>query len=524
VLRCASSTQPGSTSLEANEIDRRSIQQANVLMVKQSFIDIRRLEKVYRTPGGDLPALKGIDVQVNRGEFVAVIGKSGSGKSTFINMLAGIDRPTAGEIWIGGTAVHTLSENALAEWRGRNLGIVFQFFQLLPILTLIENVMMPMDLNGLFHARERPERAMQLLSRMGLADHARKLPAAVSGGQQQRAAIARALATDPPLIVADEPTGNLDSKTAEQIFDLFKELAAGGKTILMVTHDDDLAKRADRTIVVADGEVVNEYLVRALSEISQDQLVEVKRRARLVAYPPGATIVRQGEEGKEFFIIVEGAVEVWLEHPGGKQLQVDRLREGQYFGEMALVGNGLRRATVRAVADTGASLAVLNAADFAELVGASRGLREELAHIMDIRLVRNQVQSLSTMPPEALLEFTKALQVRTYPPGANIVQQGAIGNTFFIILDGEAEVIVRQSNGAEVVLDLLTSGQYFGEMALLGSGRRTATVRSSLTQPLKAVELDRTAFDHMFAESEAFKSQVSELSRERQATVDGLVE
>jgi ABC-type lipoprotein export system ATPase subunit/CRP-like cAMP-binding protein len=493
-------------------------------MENRPFIDVRDLEKVYRTPSGDMPALKGINVQVNRGEFVAVIGKSGSGKSTFINMLTGIDRPTSGEIWIGGKAVHTLSENQMAEWRGKNLGIVFQFFQLLPILTLVENVMMPMDLNGLFRPRERRERAMQLLTRMGLADQARKLPSAVSGGQQQRAAIARALATDPPLIVADEPTGNLDSKTADQIFDLFKELAAGGKTILMVTHDDDLAKRADRTIVVADGEVVNEYLVRALPEISQDQLIEVKRRARLVAYPPGATIVRQGEEAKEFFIIVDGAVEVWLEHPGGRQLQVDRLRQGQYFGEMALVGNSLRRATVRAVGGTGASLAVLNAADFAELVSAARGLREELAHIIDIRLIRNQVQSLSTLRPEALLEVTKDLQARTYPPGTAIIQQGTIGNTFFIILEGEAEVIVRQSNGAEVVLDHLTSGQFFGEMALLGNGRRTATVRASQRQPLKAVELDRATFDRLFAESELFKAQVSDIISARQTTNDGFVE
>ena len=489
-------------------------------MEHPSFIDVRLLQKVYRTLGGDMLALKDIDVQVNRGEFVAVIGKSGSGKSTFINMLTGIDRPTAGEIWIGGKAVHRLSENEMAEWRGRNLGIVFQFFQLLPILTLIENVMIPMDLNGLYHPRERRERAMQLLARMGLADHARKLPAAVSGGQQQRAAIARALANDPPLIVADEPTGNLDSKTAEQIFDLFRELAAGGKTILMVTHDDDLAKKADRTIVVADGEVVNEYLVRALSEISQDQLVEVKRKAKQVVYPPGATIVRQGEEGKEFYIILEGAVEVWLEHPGGKQMPVDRLRQGQYFGEMALVGGGLRSATVRATADGGASLAVLDAASFADLVGESRALRETLAQIVDMRLIRNQVQALSALGLEALVEFTKGLQAQTFPPGATIIQQGAIGNAFFIILDGEADVIVQKPGGAEAVLNHLRSGQYFGEMALLGSGRRTATVRASRAGPLKAVELDRDAFNRMIAESEQFKDQVGQLSRERQAMID----
>ncbi len=493
-------------------------------MENQAFIEVRRLQKVYQTPGGDLLALKGLDVQVNRGEYVAVIGKSGSGKSTFINMLTGIDRPTTGEIWIGGAAVHTLSENELAEWRGRQLGIVFQFFQLLPILTLLENVMIPMDLNGLYPPRERRERALQLLARVGLADQARKLPAAVSGGQQQRAAIARALANDPPLIVADEPTGNLDSKTAEQIFELFKELAAGGKTILMVTHDDDLAKRADRTIVIADGEVVNEYLVRALSEISHDQLVEVKRKAQQVVYPPGATIVRQGEQGKEFFIILEGEVEVWLEHPSGKQLLVDRLRPGQYFGEAALVGDGLRTATVRAAADAGVSLAVLDVASFTDLVGGSPALREKLAHLVDLRQIHNQVQMVSAIRMETLLDITQDLRAQTYPPGATIIQQGAIGNTFFIILEGEVDVVLQQANGSEVELNHLTGGQYFGEMALLSSGRRTATVRVGRARPLKAVELDHAAFKRLFGESEVFKEQVRRLSRERQSAVDRFVQ
>ncbi len=492
-------------------------------MENQAFIDVRRLQKVYRTPGGDLLALKGIDVQVNRGEYVAVIGKSGSGKSTFINMLTGIDRPTTGEIWIGGAAVHTLSENQMARWRGRQLGIVFQFFQLLPILTLLENVMIPMDLNGLYPPRERRERALQLLARVGLTDQARKLPAAVSGGQQQRAAIARALANDPALIVADEPTGNLDSKTAEQIFDLFKELAASGKTILMVTHDDDLAKRADRTIVIADGEVVNEYLVRALSEINHDQLVEVKRQAQQAAYPPGATIVRQGEQGEDFFIILEGEVEVWLEHPSGKQLLVDRLRPGQYFGEAALVGNGLRTATVRAAADTPVSLAVLDTASFTDLVAGSPALREKLAHLVDLRQIHNQVQMVSAIRIETLLAITRDLRAQTYPPGATIIQQSALGNTFFIVLEGEADVFLQQANGAEVALNRLTTGQYFGEMALLGSGRRLATVRAGHSQPLKVVELDQPTFDRLFVESDVFKEQIRQLGRERQAVVDRFV-
>ncbi len=193
-----------------------------------------------------------------------MVGKSGSGKTTLINMIAGIDRPTGGEIWVGGTAVHSLSEGQMAVWRGRNIGIVFQFFQLLPTLTLIENVMLPMDFGGMVAPRQRRERALHLLDLVGIADHARKLPSAVSGGQQQRAAIARALANDPPLIVADEPTGNLDSKTAEDVFSLFERLVTQGKTFVIVTHDVGLAKRVHRTVVISDGEIYNGEVARAV--------------------------------------------------------------------------------------------------------------------------------------------------------------------------------------------------------------------------------------------------------------------
>jgi len=187
---------------------------------------------------------------------VAVVGKSGSGKSTLINMLTGIDRPTAGQVWVGAVAVHTLSQSHLAKWRGRNLGIIFQFFQLLPTLTAFENIVLPMDFCHRYSHRERYERAMDLLAQVDLADQAHKLPATLSGGQQQRIAIARALANDPPLLVADEPTGNLDSKTADSVFKLFETLVADGKTIVMVTHDDELANRASRTVTVSDGEII----------------------------------------------------------------------------------------------------------------------------------------------------------------------------------------------------------------------------------------------------------------------------
>jgi len=216
--------------------------------------------KAYETEAGLFLALKGIDLQVDSGEFVAVIGKSGSGKSTLINMITGIDRPTTGEVLVGDTAVHTLNEGRMAVWRGRNLGVVFQFFQLLPTLTVIENVMLPMDFCNMYSMREREERAMYLLEQVEIADHAHKLPSAISGGEQQRAAIARALANDPPIIAADEPTGNLDSKTAEAVFKLFEKLVDEGKTILMVTHDRDLTRRVTRTITLADGEIVDELV------------------------------------------------------------------------------------------------------------------------------------------------------------------------------------------------------------------------------------------------------------------------
>lgn len=226
----------------------------------EHLIDLRDIVKTYESAAGTFPALKGVDLQVDGGDFVAVVGKSGSGKSTLLNMIAGIDRPTSGEVLVGDVAVHTLSEGQMAEWRGRNLGVIFQFFQLLPTLTVLENVMLPMDFCHMYSAGERRERAMNLLEQVEMADHTHKLPSAISGGQQQRVAIARALANDPPILLADEPTGNLDSKTSESVIRLFENLVDQGKTILMVTHDADLAQRVTRAVIVADGEIVDQVV------------------------------------------------------------------------------------------------------------------------------------------------------------------------------------------------------------------------------------------------------------------------
>jgi putative ABC transport system ATP-binding protein len=220
------------------------------------LITMRDLVKVYHTPAGDFPALRSISLRIDSGEFVAVVGKSGSGKTTMINMLTGIDRPTSGKVLVEDVDIHAMNESEMSRWRGRKLGVVFQFFQLLPTLTILENVTMPMDLCNTYPLRERRERAMNLLELVDIAENADKLPSEISGGQQQRAAIARALANDPPIIAADEPTGNLDSKTAEPIIQLFEALVGDGTTILMVTHDTDLAQRATRIVELADGEII----------------------------------------------------------------------------------------------------------------------------------------------------------------------------------------------------------------------------------------------------------------------------
>ncbi len=222
------------------------------------MIQLSGVSKVFPGGQGGFTALDAIDLQLPAGEFVAIVGKSGSGKSTLINLIAGIDRPSAGTVHVGGTAVHTLNESELAAWRGRRVGVVFQFFQLLPTLTVAENIMLPMDFCGTLARRQARERAQMLLEQIGIADQADKLPSNLSGGQQQRAAIARALANDPQLIVADEPTGNLDSHTTDAVLTLLASLSQAGKTVLMVTHERDLTQFAHRIVTLADGKIVGQ--------------------------------------------------------------------------------------------------------------------------------------------------------------------------------------------------------------------------------------------------------------------------
>ncbi len=312
------------------------------------MIDLRDVNKYYKTAAGDYQALKGIELQINQGEFVSIIGKSGSGKSTLLNMISGIDHPTTGEVWVHGTPIHALSEDQMASWRGENMGILFQFFQLLPALSLLQNVILPMDLAGKYKPRERRIRAEHLLEIVGLADHRHKLPSMVSGGQQQRAAIARALANDPPLIVADEPTGNLDSKTAESVFSLFNDLVAEGKTVIIVTHDSSLAKRAHRTALIADGEIVNEYVAKALPTFTSDQLLLATRTVKPHKYEPGAMILVEGRDNNAFYIVSKGVVEVVLPRPNQSDVVALQLGPGKYFGEMAFFHERRNWASVRA--------------------------------------------------------------------------------------------------------------------------------------------------------------------------------
>jgi ABC-type lipoprotein export system ATPase subunit len=355
------------------------------------LIELRDVVKTYHGAAGDFTALKGIDLKVDTGEFVSVVGRSGSGKSTLINMITGIDRPTSGQVLVGDTVVHTLSEGELAVWRGRSIGVIFQFFQLLPTLTVIENVMLPMDFCHVYSMEERQERAMHLLEQVEMADHAHKLPSAVSGGQQQRVAIARALANDPPILVADEPTGNLDSKTAESVFRLFERLVDEGKTILMVTHDRELSKRATRTVVLSDGEIMEGYLAQMFPSLTERQLIQATRNLELQKYSPGSMIIQEGASPEKFYTITKGQVEVLVQASNGGEFVVTRMGSGQYFGEIELLHGGANIATIRAAPDNAVKVGALDRETFNSLIVESEPTKGEIVHVAQERILENQV-------------------------------------------------------------------------------------------------------------------------------------
>ena len=353
------------------------------------IIQICNLYKSYETAAGEFPVLKNLNVGIHPGEFVGIIGKSGSGKSTLINMIAGIDHPTAGAVFMQDTSVHGMNESEMSKWRGRNMGIVFQFFQLLPMLSVLENVMLPMDFCNVYAPRERKQKAMEMLDMVEMADHAHKLPSAVSGGQQQRVAIARALANNPPVIVADEPTGNLDSHTAEAVFGLFEMLVNQGKTIMMVTHDNSLARRVTRTVLLVDGELVNEWVLRALPTLSHPQLLRATKSMDPMEFSAGQLIIKENELNDRLYIIMEGNVNIALKNKKGGQVKVNQMGPGEYFGEIELMNGGHAIATITA-GDDPVKVVTLQRSLFEELINENRETRGIIESMVNHRVSENK--------------------------------------------------------------------------------------------------------------------------------------
>ena len=357
----------------------------NLTPESDAMIEMRGIVKTFKNAAGEFIVLKGIDLTIQRGEFVSIVGKSGSGKSTLLNMITGIDHPTQGQVVIGGKDIYTgVTESQRSKWRGRNLGIVFQFFQLLPMLTLLENVMLPMDYAGMYDFDERPARALELLKLVGLAKFANKLPILVSTGQQQSAAIARALACDPPVLVADEPTGNLDSKSADAIIDLFEELTKRGKTIAMVTHDPSLTSRTTRNIIIFDGELIDETVSRALPLLRHRHMLEITKNAKQITFQPGEVILDCNQRVDSLFMIARGTVDVLTK--GGKLLAP--LKAGEFFGEVEIMRGGKYIAYVRAGTQP-VDILTFPRADFLQIVEESPITAEALERIVQSRLEQN---------------------------------------------------------------------------------------------------------------------------------------
>lgn len=356
----------------------------------QSAILLKSVAKVYENAAGKFTALKSIDLQLNYGQFISVVGKSGSGKSTLLNMITGIDHPTAGEVIIGDQRIYDMTESERALWRGRNMGVVFQFFQLLPTLSLLENTMLPMDYCDVYDFQERPDRAMELLKLVGLEEQAHMLPSNVSSGQQQSAAIARSMATDPAILLADEPTGNLDSRSAANILDLFEHLAGQGKTVIIVTHDPAITKRTDQTVILSDGEIVDNAIARALPFLSHPQMLAATHKARRETYPPSEAILRQGEPVDYFFMVSAGEVDILLENKDCEEMCLARLGPGQFFGEVELTQGGGSIASVRAGTGSAVELALLPKGEFFQLVDGSPLTRNVMDEVASSRLGENR--------------------------------------------------------------------------------------------------------------------------------------
>jgi len=361
------------------------------LHVRTPAVVLKDVEKVYEDASGKFVALKKVNLQLNYGWFISVIGKSGSGKSTLLNMITGIDHPTSGEVEVADEHIYQMSESKRSQWRGRNLGVVFQFFQLLPMLTLLENVMLPMDYCKVYLPRERRKRAMELMDLVGVADQANKLPTAVSNGQQQSAAIARALATDPSIIVADEPTGNLDSRSAEKILNLFRDLTRRGKTILIVTHDASIAQKTDQTITISDGEIIDPVIAGALPFLSHEQMLSATHQAETQKIAARETILLQGGPVEYFYIIVSGNVNIHSVDRN-KETHLASLGPGQFFGEIELLNSSRALARVQS-GEQGVELIRVPEPVFRDMLNNSAPTRQTLNEIAAARYAENAIKT-----------------------------------------------------------------------------------------------------------------------------------
>jgi len=352
----------------------------------EAIIEMRGVVKKFSNAAGEFTILKGVDVMVNRGEFVSIVGKSGSGKSTLLNMITGIDHPTEGQVIVNHNDIYTgVSESARSRWRGKNLGIVFQFFQLLPMLTLLENVMLPMDYVDMYDFDQRPARAMELLTLVGLEKFANKLPVLVSTGQQQLAAIARAMACDPPLLIADEPTGNLDTRSADAIIQIFEHFVQQGKTIVMVTHDPSLTSRTDRNIIISDGQLIDETISRSLPQLRHRHMLEFTKLAQRRVFQPRETILSQDERVNHFFMIHKGNVEVVLKKTRSKETIISQLGADEFFGDIELVRGGKSIANVRAGGEP-VEVVMVSREDFMRIMDESPITMEAVSKIVQKRL------------------------------------------------------------------------------------------------------------------------------------------
>lgn len=357
----------------------------------EAIIEMRGVVKKFSNAAGVFTVLKGVDLQINRGEFVSIVGKSGSGKSTLLNMITGIDHPTGGQVIVNHNDIYTgVSESQRSKWRGKNLGIVFQFFQLLPMLTLLENVMLPMDYVDMYDFDERPQRAMELLKLVGLEKFANKLPILVSTGQQQLAAIARAMACDPPLLIADEPTGNLDTRSSDTIIGLFEHFVQQGKTIVMVTHDPSLTSRTHRNIIISDGELIDETISRGLPQLRHRHMLEFTKLAEYKVYQPHETIVSRDEKLSHFYIIRKGEVEVVLQKQRSRETVLSRLGADEFFGEAELLRGGKSIANVRAGKSPVEVLAIPRA-DYNRVMEESPITMEAVSRIVQKRLQEHRM-------------------------------------------------------------------------------------------------------------------------------------